>query len=350
VSPDAKVRGLARAAAARRRRLGTAAAARPRPGRRGAGGGGARRARGGGPPSRAGAGRGDGARHARARARRRSRGWSAVAPLGGHLRVGARARRARARERRPAGARRRLRAARRGDRTRLALSARFGGQHGRVRRRVAEVLGRPGEAAIPTWRGADLGPAGSGRRGARALGAIRTQAAADAALAFLANDYAQVRATVTGARAAGRRRPVGTARAGARTTRTAGWSIKVLRVLGAFGHSRILRHARQALRGKDVRLRANAVEALSSIPQRRFVLPVMHCSRRSPKRARAPSAAAAPGCRSTTSRQLTIAGCGWRRSKSAPLFGRPPRSALRTDPIRWCKRPSKRNWPARRRP
>jgi CRP-like cAMP-binding protein/HEAT repeat protein len=164
------------------------------------------------------------------------------------------------------------------DRTRLAMVARgLEDSHAMVRRRAGEVLAATGDAAIPY-----LAQALASNRpevaeaGLDALGRVRTQAAADAALAYLEADFARVE-------------------------RNSAWRLRlpaadlrwrpleavlddsdrravhqVLRVLGAFGHARILRHARQALRGKDARLRANAVEALASIPQRRFVLPVQH--------------------------------------------------------------------------
>ncbi|MCM2269606.1 MAG: MFS transporter, partial [Thermoanaerobaculia bacterium] len=146
------------------------------------------------------------------------------------------------------------------DRTRLALVSRgLEDSHARVRRRVAEVLGRAGDAAIPYLAQALHSARPEVVAAAlAALGAIRTEAAADAALAFLDGDYRQVERN----RAWTAQLPSGDPR----------WQPlelaiedsnrrvvdKVLRVLAAFGHSRILRHARQALRGEDPRLRANA--------------------------------------------------------------------------------------------
>ena len=156
------------------------------------------------------------------------------------------------------------------------LSAGTEDSHSRVRRRAAEAMAACGEAAIPYLVAALRSPRVEVVDAAlEALGAMRTPDAADAALAYLANDYGQV-ARNQSWRA---RMPAG----------DAVWAPlelalndsnqrvvdQVLRVLGAFGHARILRHARQALRGRDVRLRANAVEALASITHRRFVLPVM---------------------------------------------------------------------------
>jgi HEAT repeat protein len=46
-------------------------------------------------------------------------------------------------------------------------------------------------------------------------------------------------------------------------------------VLSCFGHSRVVSYAQRRLYSGDRRERANAVEALTSLPQRRFVLPVM---------------------------------------------------------------------------
>jgi HEAT repeat protein len=163
------------------------------------------------------------------------------------------------------------------DRSRLALVAgALADSHARVRRRAAEVLGRVGAPAIPHLAEALRSSRPEVVEAAlSALGAIRTEGAADAALAFLEGDYRQVernerwRAQL----------PLGDARfapleaALADSNRRA--VDQVLRVLEAFGHGKILRHARQALRGRDLRLRANAVEALASIPHRRFVLPVM---------------------------------------------------------------------------
>jgi hypothetical protein len=149
--------------------------------------------------------------------------------------------------------------------------------HARVRRRVAEVLGQIGEPAIPFLR-----PALESVRpevveaGLAALGTMRSQKAADAALDFLANDYRRVernsrwRKLVPSEELAWEPLRLAIEDGNRKVTE------KVLRVLASFGHSRILRHARQALHGRDVRLRANAVEALASIPHRRFVLPVLH--------------------------------------------------------------------------
>jgi HEAT repeat protein len=164
------------------------------------------------------------------------------------------------------------------DRSRLAVVARgLEDSHSRVRHRVAEVLGRAGDVAIPYLAQAlhstrpEVVEAALG-----ALGSIRTEGAADSALAFLAADYRQVernRAWFTQTpRGDDRWLPLETALEDSNRRVVD----KVLRVLSAFGHSRILRHARQALRGHDPRLRANAVEALASIPHRRFVLPVLH--------------------------------------------------------------------------
>jgi len=164
------------------------------------------------------------------------------------------------------------------DRTRLATVARgLEDSHARVRARVAEVMALAGDAAIPYL----VQALGATRpevveSALSALGTIRTEAAADAALAFLEDDYRQVGRNRAWAaqipRGDPRWKPVEVALEDSNRRVVD----KVLRVLGAFGHSRILRHARQALRGQDPRLRANAVEALASIPHRRFVLPVLH--------------------------------------------------------------------------
>jgi HEAT repeat protein len=164
------------------------------------------------------------------------------------------------------------------DRARLALVARgLEDSHAMVRRRAAETLGAVGEAAIPYLSQA----LGSQRpevvdAALGALGAVRTQSAADAALAYLAADFARVERN----RRWRTMLPAGDDRwfplETVLTDSDRRAIDQVLRVLGAFGHNRILRHARQALRGRDIRMRANAVEALSSIPQRRFVLPVLH--------------------------------------------------------------------------
>jgi len=148
--------------------------------------------------------------------------------------------------------------------------------HAMVRRRASQALGGLGEVAIP-----HLAQALRSRRAEvvdsalEALGTMRTSAAADAALEFLAEDYRQVERN----QAWRDQIPVADARwvplVVALDDSNQRVVEKVLRVLAAFGHGRILRHARQALRGRDVRLRANAVEALASIPHRKFVLPVM---------------------------------------------------------------------------
>jgi HEAT repeat protein len=148
--------------------------------------------------------------------------------------------------------------------------------HSRVRRRASEALAAAGEAALPHLREALVSPRGEVVDAAlEALGAMRTADASSAALEFLAEDYRQVERNQQW-RA---RIPVGDARWAALEVALDDSNQrvvdKVLRVLSAFGHARILLHARQALRGRDVRLRANAVEALASIPHRKFVLPVM---------------------------------------------------------------------------
>jgi len=164
------------------------------------------------------------------------------------------------------------------DQTRLALVAKgLEDTHGLVRRRVSTVLGTIGEPAIPHLATALASPRPEVVDAAlSALGAVRRESAADAALKFLADDFARIERN----RAWRRMLPRGDERWRALeavledSDRRA--VNQALRVLAAFGHSRILRHARQALRGRDVRLRANAVEALASIPQRRFVLPILH--------------------------------------------------------------------------
>jgi HEAT repeat protein/MFS family permease len=159
---------------------------------------------------------------------------------------------------------------------RLALVAQgLEDSHSRVRRRAAEALAQAGDDAAPLLVAALASPRSEVVDAAlEALGVLRTAAAADAALGYLEADYRQVERNLELRQ---------------RLPPDPRWSPlelalddsnrrvvdKVLRVLAAFGHSRILRHARQALRGRDPRLRANAVEALSSIPHRRFVLPVI---------------------------------------------------------------------------
>jgi len=219
------------------------------------------------------------------------------------------------------------------DRIRVALVSRgLEDSHGMVRRRVAEVLGRSGDVAIP-----DLVTAlGSPRpevvdAALDALGAIRTQAAADAALGFLAADFARVE----------RNRRWRGRFPGADIRWAAIAKVlddqdqraveKVLRVLDAFGHSRILRHARQALRGRDIRLRANAVEALTSIPQRRFVLPVLHLLE---ALAQEGGDEALETGSPLVLEELIAGEDRWMRLAAfevARALGRPPRADLRTD-------------------
>ena len=147
----------------------------------------------------------------------------------------------------------------------------------RVRARVAKAMGDAGRPALLLIQAALESHSTERVRSAlRALGHMRTTRAADIAFAYLQQDYR-------------------------RANRCAGWLARVprddphwepvrvtledatrravdrvLEVLGSFGHERTLRHARMALASRDERLRANAVETLASLPDRRFVLPVMN--------------------------------------------------------------------------
>ncbi len=163
------------------------------------------------------------------------------------------------------------------DKSRLEIvAAGLADSHARVRRRVAQMLGEVGEAAIPFVAEALRSPRPEVVEAAlQSLGTMRTQKAADAALEFLEKDYRQVERNLSWRASIPSRDPHWTPLIVALEDSNRRVVDKVLRVLAAFGHSRILRHARQALRGRDVRLRANAVEALASVPHRRFVLPVI---------------------------------------------------------------------------
>jgi len=223
------------------------------------------------------------------------------------------------------------------DRSRLAAVALgLEDSHARVRRRVAEVLGRAGDAAIPYLAQALHSPRPEVVEAAlSALGAIRTEAAADAALAFLDVDYRQVERN----RGWSAKIPAGDARwrpleeALADSNRRV--VEKVLRVLSAFGHSRILRHARQALRGEDPRLRANAVEALASIPHRRFVLPVMHLLEALATEGEASATSAADGPALLSLDELAASEERWIRvaaAETARALGRLAPATLAHDP------------------
>ena len=155
------------------------------------------------------------------------------------------------------------------------LAAGLEDTHGAVRRRAGEALATVGPAALP-WLIKALGQARPDvmRAALRGLGRMGSQPAAEAAFDFLRRDFEAVAEL----------RPIQD-----RLPRDAAWRPlraaiadlnqrtieRVLLVLEAFGHERTLRHARTALRSKDPRLRANAVEALHSLPQRRFVAPVL---------------------------------------------------------------------------
>lgn len=145
-----------------------------------------------------------------------------------------------------------------------------------VRNAVARVLGDRGDAALPALRAAlASGRPEVTRSAVRALGRMRTAESADLAFAALQRDYrraerctrwlhrvpadAEEWVPLRVALEDSNRRAVDT----------------VLDVLEAFGHQTTLRHARLALASRDERLRANAVETLASLPDRKFVLPVM---------------------------------------------------------------------------
>ncbi len=221
------------------------------------------------------------------------------------------------------------------DRRRLALVARgLEDTHAMVRRRAAETLGATGEIAIPY-----LAQALASRRpevvdaALGALGTVRTQGAADAALAYLKADFAEVERN----RRWRAMMPTGDARWTPLETVLADSDRRavdeVLRVLGAFGHNRILRHARQALRGRDTRMRANAVEALASIPQRRFVMPVMHLLEALAEEGSAVAAVHGSGALSLD--ELMNLDDRWVRVAAIEIaaeLGRPLRGELRNDP------------------
>jgi len=163
------------------------------------------------------------------------------------------------------------------DPLRLAeVAAGLEDSHSQVRRRVARSLARAGDAAIPhIVQRLESSRPEVVEAALDALGELRSQKAADAALGFLANDYRSVERNRTWEA----KLPVDAAFRKVRIAlddRNRQAVDNVLRVLAAFGHASILRHARQALHARDVRLRANAVEALASIQHRRFVLPVQH--------------------------------------------------------------------------
>ena len=149
--------------------------------------------------------------------------------------------------------------------------------HAMVRSRVGELLAGLGDPAIPFVAGELHSPRPEVAESAlSALGGIRTPAASETALQYLQADYARVEENLAWIdRLPGpedeRWRPLQIALEDSNTRAVE----KVLRVLDAFGHSKILFHARMALRARDRRFRANAVEALASISHRQFVLPVV---------------------------------------------------------------------------
>lgn len=149
--------------------------------------------------------------------------------------------------------------------------------HAVVRSRVGELLAGFGDPAIPFVAGELHSPRSEvGESALSALGQIRTPAASETALQYLQADYARVEANLAWidrlpSADDERWRPLLVALEDSNSRAVQ----KVLRVLDAFGHSKILFHARMALRARDRRFRANAVEALSSISHRQFVLPVI---------------------------------------------------------------------------
>ena len=167
-----------------------------------------------------------------------------------------------------------------------------------VRNRVAVAIGDVGDAALPVLETALASARPEVIQAAvRALGRIRTARAADLAFGALHRDYVRAALASEWLQRIPRDRPdwaplrITLQDANRRAVDT------VLEVLGAFGHQTTLRNARIALASRDDRLRANAVEALASLPDRRFVLPVMDLLEALASAAEVEGAVGQPGAR-----------------------------------------------------
>jgi HEAT repeat protein len=160
-----------------------------------------------------------------------------------------------------------------------------------VRERVAIALATQGERALPL--AAEL------LKSARpecvdaaiaVIGGVRTQRAEDKLFEFMKTQYLQVAQNlrwlerVPGGSAAWRAVRVGIEDSNDRIIR------RVLHVLSSLGHERILNCVRRIMHSRDARLRADAVETLSSLSHRRFVEPVLPLLERQAERDATPRA------------------------------------------------------------
>ncbi len=145
-----------------------------------------------------------------------------------------------------------------------------------VRNTVATALGDVGDAALPRLRAALASDDSAVTRAAiTALGRMRTARSASMAFDALQRDYRRADLCTTWLQRIPRDDPDWAPLTVALEDSNRRAVNSVLDVLEAFGHETTLRHARLALASRDERLRANAVETLASLPDRKFVLPVM---------------------------------------------------------------------------
>ena len=170
--------------------------------------------------------------------------------------------------------------------------------HAAVRTVVARGLGDLGEVALPWLRDALGSDRPAVRRAAiQALGRMRTAESADLAFDALQRDYQRAEVCTEWLARVPHDDPDWTPLQVALEDSNRRAVDTVLDVLEAFGHQTTLRHARQALASRDERLRSNAVETLASLPDRKFVLPVLDLLEALASTGRPDGAVGEPGAR-----------------------------------------------------